>query len=821
MSDLKYSVSIDTKSAESSLNNLTRLAAGFGAAVTAGFAAVSVGSVITQFQDLRTSLQILYKDAALGNAVFADIQNFAKSSVFSVADLTQTVIKLRAAGLNPTIAQLQLFADVSSVAADSVGALQAITDLYARTTAGGLGLEDLNRLADRGIPVFDILEKKMGLSRLQIAKIGQTAEGAQVILQALESGLNETFGGASEQRSKNLSQAISNLNDSLANFADLVGRGGLTQGLTNLTTSFGQMVTFLRPLAIVIGTVLGGALEVLAANLKFVTAVAVGFFAVMSVAAVLRLAQAFVLFNAVLGKNPIVKLAIFAAGAVTAFVSMEKATDDFTKQFDELNKKLDSGGGGLTNGKLADGTQNFKAQVVNLNEQLKQFNVDMASLVTSFARYNQENIQSIKLATELIGSGEELRKIRQAEVEINQRAQQEIAKLTEAKAKLTAEEKKEGRGATIDATIAKIKQQAEEDIKATEEAIKNGERRIQSRKLEEFAVKNQIDVNKDLRKIQDDIAKSTMSEIQRKEYDILAAAKERAQVEIEAEQTRRQSLLTDAEKQKYYDAALKGTEKLISAERKLYEGSRTFSAGWNKAFREYTDNATNAAKQAERMFSKFTSGLEDLIVNFAKTGKFEWKSFVSSMLEELLRSQIQQTFAGIMKGMSSSMGGGGGGGILDMLGGLFGGGQTPGASPQNPMYVIDLSGGGGGGGGVPFLSGGGDSGGGFLSSIGRAATGAWDTISSMGSSIVSGISDLFGGFFAGGGMIPSNKFGVVGESGPELIGGPANITPMGGGNVTYNINAVDAMSFKALVARDPGFIHAVAMQGAMSVPGRY
>ena len=41
-----------------------------------------------------------------------------------------------------------------------------------------------------------------------------------------------------------------------------------------------------------------------------------------------------------------------------------------------------------------------------------------------------------------------------------------------------------------------------------------------------------------------------------------------------------------------------------------------------------------------------------------------------------------------------------------------------------------------------------------------------------------------------------------------------------GGSVTYNINAVDAASFKALVAADPGFIHAVAMQGAASIPGR-
>jgi hypothetical protein len=40
-----------------------------------------------------------------------------------------------------------------------------------------------------------------------------------------------------------------------------------------------------------------------------------------------------------------------------------------------------------------------------------------------------------------------------------------------------------------------------------------------------------------------------------------------------------------------------------------------------------------------------------------------------------------------------------------------------------------------------------------------------------------------------------------------------------GGNVTYNINATDAQSFKQLIARDPGFIHAVATKGAKAIPG--
>ena len=80
---------------------------------------------------------------------------------------------------------------------------------------------------------------------------------------------------------------------------------------------------------------------------------------------------------------------------------------------------------------------------------------------------------------------------------------------------------------------------------------------------------------------------------------------------------------------------------------------------------------------------------------------------------------------------------------------------------------------------------------------------------------------MFGGFFATGGMIPPGRFGVVGENGPELVSGPANVTPnLGSGAVTYNINAVDARSFKELVAADPGFIHAVANKGASASPRR-
>lgn len=99
----------------------------------------------------------------------------------------------------------------------------------------------------------------------------------------------------------------------------------------------------------------------------------------------------------------------------------------------------------------------------------------------------------------------------------------------------------------------------------------------------------------------------------------------------------------------------------------------------------------------------------------------------------------------------------------------------------------------------------------------------------------SGGNGIFGGsiipgFLARGGTAGANRPYIVGEQGPELFvprtGGtviPNGSFGGGGGSssmVTYNINAVDAPSFKAMIARDPSFIHAVAMQGSMTIPGR-
>lgn len=90
-----------------------------------------------------------------------------------------------------------------------------------------------------------------------------------------------------------------------------------------------------------------------------------------------------------------------------------------------------------------------------------------------------------------------------------------------------------------------------------------------------------------------------------------------------------------------------------------------------------------------------------------------------------------------------------------------------------------------------------DSGGGFggiFSSIGSAIGGG------SGGGIFSSIGSAFGGFFADGGQLGAGKWGIAGEAGPEVISGPARITPMdemttsGGAPVTINIQAIDTQT---------------------------
>lgn len=206
-----------------------------GPAIAAAAAIASIGASLAPiikigmaFEDLRSSLQQVFGGADAAAAVFRDIQGFAAKTNFSVRDVTKAYIQLQTSGIRPTEKMLMTFSDAASASLNPLEAFNSLVRITTRAVGGGLGLEELEQLVNAGIPVYTLLEEKIGKTRLQLSEMGQSAEGAKEIMAALNEGLEETFGGLTIKRMENLSTKISNMGDAFDALADnLFNEGGL------------------------------------------------------------------------------------------------------------------------------------------------------------------------------------------------------------------------------------------------------------------------------------------------------------------------------------------------------------------------------------------------------------------------------------------------------------------------------------------------------------------------------------------------------------------------------------------------------------------
>lgn len=230
-----------------------------GALIGLGGAVVirSIARTNAQFEDLRSGLASVFGSVEEGNKRFREISDFATRTQFSVEDLTKAFITLKGAGIEPTEKLLTTFTDTSASAVDGLGVFEALTRVIARSVGGGLGLEELNQIFDRGIPVFTILNEQLGITRLEVSELGKTAEGSERLVSALITGLDQRFGGATQKRLSNLNVAFSNFGIALRNFQDIIGESGFGQSLKNVTNTLTDAVSDSDGLAKAIGRVLG------------------------------------------------------------------------------------------------------------------------------------------------------------------------------------------------------------------------------------------------------------------------------------------------------------------------------------------------------------------------------------------------------------------------------------------------------------------------------------------------------------------------------------------------------------------------------------
>lgn len=140
------------------------------------------------------------------------------------------------------------------------------------------------------------------------------------------------------------------------------------------------------------------------------------------------------------------------------------------------------------------------------------------------------------------------------------------------------------------------------------------------------------------------------------------------------------------------------------------ERRRAAEANWvngaTEAIRNYLDTAANVAKQVEDVFSRAFGGMEDALVKFITTGKLDFKSLATSIVEDITRMIVKaQIMVPLMKALGldrpawqtpdfnpgASSGGGWVGSLFGSLfGGLFGGARAIGGPVSaGRMYAVN------------------------------------------------------------------------------------------------------------------------------------
>jgi tape measure domain-containing protein len=158
--------------------------------------------------------------------MMADIDEFAAKTPFEKVNLTPLVQQLMGMGFEAekTLPIVQVLGDSMSALgrsqADLDGVVLALGQIQ---TKGKLSAEELMQMAERGLPVFQILEEKLHLTKKQLENVGAAGITSAQGVSALLTGLNERFGGSMAKMAQTLTGQWSNLMD---NLKSLVGTAG-------------------------------------------------------------------------------------------------------------------------------------------------------------------------------------------------------------------------------------------------------------------------------------------------------------------------------------------------------------------------------------------------------------------------------------------------------------------------------------------------------------------------------------------------------------------------------------------------------------------
>ena len=171
--------------------------------------------------------------------------------------------------------------------------------------------------------------------------------------------------------------------------------------------------------------------------------------------------------------------------------------------------------------------------------------------------------------------------------------------------------------------------------------------------IEMLKIKEQLaGMTNNERKIQEavnEVLNSTSKKLQDISDKREAAAGRGANAEVLAEYDKQIEIVNQLGKE-YEELAREQQESTIAAQ-------QTFEYGWNKAFRQYAEDAENYATVGKDKFQAITGAMGRAIDEFVESGKFSFKDFATSIIKDLIKIELKmQTMALFRMGIKAITG---------------------------------------------------------------------------------------------------------------------------------------------------------------------
>lgn len=209
----------------------TGVGAAAAAAGVASTAMVGMGIKANSSAEMaEKSFDILLGSAGAAKKMVSDLQVLATSSPFEFAglqDAAKTLLGMGFAGQQVVPLMHSLGNAVAAVGGNTdtmKGIALAMGQIQAK---GKLSSEEVNQLAERGVPVWSLLAKEMGKTPAELMKLAEQGKLlSNQVLPMLVTGLNKRFAGSMQEMSSTFEYTVANIRETAT-----LGLGQVTKSL--------------------------------------------------------------------------------------------------------------------------------------------------------------------------------------------------------------------------------------------------------------------------------------------------------------------------------------------------------------------------------------------------------------------------------------------------------------------------------------------------------------------------------------------------------------------------------------------------------------